>query len=95
MIRLDWTDLGPSIVTLIVRLTNWRWTYNFYCLDFIPSYPERIMSYSPPPLAYVPMVIPYPSAPGAPFFDGQNITDFLDRYSQLCSNYRLSEAEKI
>ena len=41
------------------------------------------------------MVIPYPGASGAPFFDGKNITDFLDRYSQLCSDYRLSESEKI
>ena len=49
----------------------------------------------PPPLAYVPMVIPYPGTPGAPFFDGQNITNFLDRYSQLCADYRLSESEKI
>ncbi|MCJ1348040.1 hypothetical protein MMC31_006271 [Peltigera leucophlebia] len=49
----------------------------------------------PPPLAYVPMVIPYPGTPGAPFFDGQNITRFLDLYDQLCSDYRLSELEKI
>ncbi|MCJ1349385.1 hypothetical protein MMC31_007625 [Peltigera leucophlebia] len=49
----------------------------------------------PPPLAYVPMVIPYPGTPGAPFFDGQNITHFLDLYDQLCSDYRLSESEKI
>lgn len=29
------------------------------------------------------------------FFDGQNITDFLNRYSQLCSDYDLSKSEKI
>ncbi len=53
------------------------------------------MSSSSPPLAYVPMVIPYPGAPGAPKFDGQDITHFLDLYDQLCSDYRLSESEKI
>lgn len=36
------------------------------------------------------MGIPYPGTPGAPFFDGQNITDFLDRDSQLCADYNLS-----
>ena len=53
------------------------------------------MSYSSPLLAYVPMVIPYPGAPGAPIFDGKNITHFLDLYDQLCSDHRLSESEKI
>ncbi|MCJ1347938.1 hypothetical protein MMC31_006168, partial [Peltigera leucophlebia] len=33
--------------------------------------------------------------PGALFFDGRNITHFLDLYDQLCSDYRLSESEKI
>ena len=49
----------------------------------------------PPPMTHFPIVIPYPGAPGAPFFDGQNITHFLDLYDQLCSDYRLSESEKI
>ena len=53
------------------------------------------MSRLPPPIAYAPFVIPYPGTPGTPFFDGQNITDFLDRYNQLCSDYHLSESEKI
>ena len=48
-----------------------------------------------PILAYDPIVIPYPGTPGDPFFDGQNITDFLERYSQLCADYRLSESEKL
>lgn len=34
-------------------------------------------------MAYILLVIPYLGAPGAPFFDGQNITNFLKRYSQL------------
>ena len=39
------------------------------------------MSYLPP-LAYVPTVIPYPGAPGAPMFDGKNVIHFLDLYDQ-------------
>ena len=46
-------------------------------------------------MAYFPMVRPYPGTPGAPMFDGKNITHFLDLYDQLCSHYRLSESEKI
>ena len=53
--------------------------------------PEKSSS----PLMALPIIIPYPGVPGAPFFDGQNITNFLDRYSQLCSDYGLSESEKI
>ena len=53
------------------------------------------MTCSLPPMAYFPIVMPYPGTPGAPFFDGQNITHFLDLYNQLCSDYRLSESEKI
>ncbi len=28
-------------------------------------------------------------------FDGKNVTHFLDLYDQVCSDYRLSESEKI
>lgn len=42
------------------------------------------------------MKISYPGTPGTPFFDGQIITDFLYRYSQLCIDYNLSsESEKF
>lgn len=40
-------------------------------------------------------VMPYPGAPGTPFFEGSNITNFLDRYSRMCTDYRVSEEEKI
>ena len=53
------------------------------------------MSCSAAPMDYFPIIMPYPGTLGAPFFDGQNITHFLDLYSQLCSDYRLSESEKI
>ena len=40
-------------------------------------------------------VMPYPGAPGTPFFEGSNVTDFLDRYSRMCTDYRVDEHEKI
>ena len=40
-------------------------------------------------------VMPYPGAPGTPFFEGSNVTDFLDRYSRMCTDYRVDEQEKI
>ena len=40
-------------------------------------------------------VMPYPGAPGTPFFKGSNVTDFLDRYSRMCTDYRVDEHEKI
>lgn len=46
-------------------------------------------------MAYYPIVMPYPGTSNAPFFDAQNITYFLDLYSQLCLDYRFSESEKI
>ena len=39
--------------------------------------------------------MPGPGTMGAPYFDGQNITDFLNRYEDLCYDFRLSEAEKV
>ena len=45
-------------------------------------------------MAYLSLVIPYLGTPGAPFFDGQNNTHFLDLYDQLYSDYRRSESEK-
>ncbi|MCJ1427048.1 hypothetical protein MMC29_004951 [Sticta canariensis] len=41
------------------------------------------------------MAMPYPGTPGAPFFDGRNVTEFLDRFSDLCTGYKLSDAEKM
>ena len=41
------------------------------------------------------MAMPYPGTPGTPFFDGRNVTDFLDRFSDLCEDYKLSADEKM
>jgi hypothetical protein len=39
--------------------------------------------------------MPYPGSPGTPYFDGYNVTEFLERFSDLCSDYALEEGEKI
>ena len=62
--------------------------YELYCrLDYIPLFtllaPQ--ISRSPPPMAYIPVVIPYPGTPGAPFFDGKNITPSLTDLCRLSS----------
>ncbi len=44
---------------------------------------------------FPPHLMPYPVAPGAPFFDRANVTEFLKEFDQICSNYRVSESEKI
>ncbi len=46
-------------------------------------------------LSYPHIVMPYPGSPGTPFFKRTNISNFLDRYSRMCSDYRISEKEKI
>ena len=40
-------------------------------------------------------VMPYPGSPGAPFFEGSNITDFLESYSRMCTDYQVDKQEKI
>ena len=39
--------------------------------------------------------MPYPGTPGTPYFDGRNATGFLDRFSDLCADYKLSDEEKL
>ncbi len=52
-----------------------------------------------PSSASIPMysqaVMPYPGSPVASFFEGTNITDFLDSYSRMCTDYQVDEQEKI
>ena len=52
-----------------------------------------------PSSASIPMysrdVMPYPGSPGAPYFDGSNITDFLDSHSRMCTDYQVDEQEKV
>ncbi len=40
-------------------------------------------------------VMPYPGLPGALFFEESNITDFLESYSRMCTDYQMDKQEKI
>ena len=39
--------------------------------------------------------MPYPGAPGSPFFEGANISKFLERFENMCDDYRIAASEKI
>ena len=39
--------------------------------------------------------MPYPGAPGSPFFEGGNISEFLERFENMCDDYQMSTSEKI
>ena len=41
------------------------------------------------------MTMPYSGIPKTPYFDGRNVTDFLNRFSDLCADYKLLNQEKI
>ena len=49
------------------------------------SLPDRVV--------HVMLPCPLPGTPGAPYFDGRNVTDFLDRYAYMCKNHNLSQEE--
>jgi hypothetical protein len=40
----------------------------------------------------VPM--PLPGSPGAPYFKGTNITEFLERFEEMCKDYRVEGSGK-
>ena len=44
---------------------------------------------------YFHAIMPYLGAPRTPFFEGSNVTDFLDQYSQMCTDYQVDKHEKI
>ncbi len=46
-------------------------------------------------LMYSRVVIPYPGSPGAPFFVRTKITDFLDSYSRMCTDYQVDKQGKL
>ena len=39
--------------------------------------------------------MPYPGAPGSPFFKEANVSKFLERFENMCNDYRMSTSEKI
>jgi hypothetical protein len=45
------------------------------------------------PMFYMPM--PLPGTLGSPMFEGANITEFLERYEDLCSDYHVSAEDKV
>jgi len=32
---------------------------------------------------------------GSPMFEGANVTEFLERYEDLCSDYRVSDKDRL
>ena len=49
------------------------------------------------PPSQVPYItpMPYPGAPDSPFFEGGNVSEFLDRFENMCDDYRMCTSEKI
>ena len=41
------------------------------------------------------MAMPYLGTPRTPYFDSKNVTYFLDRFFNLCADYKLSDEKKI
>ena len=41
------------------------------------------------------VAVPFPGTPGAPYFDGTDVSDFLDRYEDMCAVYKVSDSERI
>lgn len=37
--------------------------------------------------------MPYPGSPGAPYFSGHNVTEFVNRFALICRDYGVSEEE--
>lgn len=43
---------------------------------------------------YFQAVMSYPGSPGAPYFEESNITNSLDNYNQMCTDYQVDKQEK-
>jgi len=41
------------------------------------------------------MLMPPPGTPGSPMFEGANVTEFLERYEDLCSDYRVTDEDRL
>ena len=39
--------------------------------------------------------MPLPGTLGSPMFEGANVTEFMERYKDLCSDYRVSEKDRL
>ena len=40
-------------------------------------------------------LMPYPGTPGSPFFEGANVSEFLEKFENMCDNYQMAAFEKI
>jgi hypothetical protein len=41
------------------------------------------------------LLMPPPSTQGSPMFEGANVTEFLERYKDLCSNYQVLDEDRL
>ena len=41
------------------------------------------------------MPLPPPGAPGAPYFEGKNVTDFLEAFDNLCDEHSVNEVARL
>ena len=73
--------IGAKKVNQSVMATNTPGTEN------VPTTPQFQASYIMP--------MPYLGAPGGLFFERANVTEFLERYENMCEDYRISLAEEI
>lgn len=52
---------------------------------------------STPPPFQTPYItsMPYPGAPDSPFFEGANVSEFLESFENMFDDYRMSTLEKV
>src|SRR3954449_12346041 len=41
------------------------------------------------------MPLPQPGTPGAPYFTGKNVSEFLKTWENLCKDYQVSSADQL
>lgn len=41
------------------------------------------------------VTMPFPGTAGAPYFDGSNVSEFLDVYDDMCTDYKVSSLKKL
>ena len=107
ILRVVVTLVGIVIVFAEVLFEIGRYTYillkSFMSSSFVffevlyqdESVPELSVNTVAAGGSLIPVPILYPGVSGALYFDGTNITEFLDRYEDLCDVHRVGEAEKL
>ena len=59
------------------------------------SDPDSSLSPLPAMATMLCMPMPPPGTPGSPMFEDANVTEFLERYEDLCSDYHVSDKDKL